>query len=93
MKWIVVSPGRYRLVEDDHEGEAVVYNKKPPRGKIYSYYSTRSKQERKLDNYSPEEVLSGRQYGVKNAWGKTKSKEDFNKEHRRQRKDLSESLR
>ena len=56
-----------------------------------TFFSGGMKKE-KFANYSPEEVLSGRPYGVKTKWGETKSKEGFIKEYRRQKQELLEEL-
>lgn len=47
----------------------------------------------KIADMSPEEVLSGAQYGVKTDWGKPTSKKDWSKEHSQGMKELSDALK
>lgn len=52
-------------------------------GSVATQVRKRSKQERKWDNYSPEELLSGKDLGIKGVgWGKPKTTKTFTEERR-----------
>lgn len=57
------------------------------------HYNTPKSLDSKIADMSPEEVLSGAQYGVKENWGKPKSKRDWGKEHKQQTEFLKGALK
>ena len=48
--------------------------------------------EKKIKSMSPEEVLSGAQYGVKAKWGKPKSRDDWTPIHKKQVEELRKAV-